>query len=120
MIIVSRWLLAVLVSGMGLFASVGPGYGSDVTEHTITQSEWPEYANGANLSALPQLQDVLKRFEEREDTRLEIRFPGGEAGKNWARQLQHWFVAYGVPSRYLTLAPGSGAPDRLLVILVIR
>jgi len=120
MVVVLRWLLMMVMPAMVLFASVGPGYGSSVIEHTITQSEWPQYANGANLSALPQLRDLLQRFEEREGTRLEIRFPGGEQGNKWARQLQRWFVAYGVPSRYLTLAPGSGAPDRLLVMLVSR
>ncbi len=103
-----------------LLASGQPGLAIEVEEQTIRQDQWPQYANGTSLSNLPQIQRVLTLFDENGGVQIVIRYPGGEAGIAWARQLYNWFVAYGVPSAYLSMEPGSGASDQLLLVLVDR
>lgn len=93
---------------------------NEVFEQSVSKAEWPEFDHGANLASLPQLQQILGRFDERPGTRIEIRYPGGGGGEPWARQVQQWFIAYGVPLAFVDLAPGSGVADLLLIILIQR
>ena len=90
----------------------------EYSELVITRAEWPEYANGANIAALPQVRQVLARFDESGRYRVVVRYPGGESGADWAEQLVHWFVAHGIPGDFLQRELGSGDPDRLLLLLI--
>jgi len=93
-----------------------------VTQHNeiLNHSEWPEYVNGTNIAALPQINQILSRFEEDEKISIEIRYPSGDSGRQWAESLGQWLVTFGVPTRYLELLPGSGAADRLVISLIDR
>ncbi len=93
-----------------------------VSEHNeiLKRSEWPEYVNGTNIAALPQVSQTLKRFEEDEKIIIEIRYPGGDPGRLWAENLGRWLVTFGVPARYLQIFPGSGASDQLVISLIDR
>ena len=95
---------------------------SAVTQYDeiLVQSEWPKYVNGTNIAALPQVSQILRRFEEDEKITIEIHYPGGDSGRQWAENLGRWFVSFGVPARYLELLPGSGAADRLVISLIDR
>jgi hypothetical protein len=98
------------------------GNASAVTRHDeiLVQSEWPEYINGTNIAALPQVNQVLRRFEEDEKITIEIHYPSGDSGRQWAETLGRWLVTFGVPAQYLELLPGSGAADRLVISLIDR
>lgn len=95
---------------------------SAATEYSevIKQSDWPEYENGTNIIALPQISKTLKRFKEDEKISIEIHYPGGEIGKQWAASLSKWLVAYGIPGNYVELLPGSGGSDQLIIQLIDR
>ncbi len=41
-------------------------------------------------------------------------------GIRWGQEMFRWFVAYGVPGKYLQLQLGSGAADQLVLVLVDR
>ncbi len=88
------------------------------TEVVIRKDQWPEFANSSNISELPQVRQVLQRFDETGRYRIIVRYPGGEAGADWAQQLIRWFVAYGVPGEFIGRELGAGGADRLLVLLV--
>ena len=93
-----------------------------ISEHseTISRGQWPEYENGTNVVALPQVQTVLSKFAEHEKVSIEIRYPGGDAGRQWAEALSNWMVSYGVPKQYFILVPGSGGADRIVMVLIDR
>ena len=93
-----------------------------VTQHTeiLTRIEWPEHENGANIIALPQVNQTLRRFDENESISIEIRYPGGDIGRQWAEGLRHWFVSFGVPLEYLSLFPGADSDDKLIISLIDR
>jgi hypothetical protein len=95
---------------------------SAVTRHDeiLVQSEWPEHVNGTNIATLPQVRQILRRFEEDNKIAIEIYHPSGESGRLWAETLGRWFVTFGVPAQYLELLPGSGGADRLVISLIDR
>lgn len=109
------WLLCGLMS---LFSPAALSI--EVTEEIILRAEWPAYVNGASISALPQTQKILRRFDENGKMQLTIRYPSGEQGIAWGRQMLEWFVAYGVPGEFVRLELGSGGADQLVLQLVDR
>ena len=92
----------------------------DEISRTIRWNDWPAYENGSNLLALEQVTTILERFEEHEKVRLEIRYPGGEAGRAWAESCARWLVAFGIPPDAIELLPGSGAADQVVLAIVDR
>ncbi len=91
-----------------------------ISEHTeiLYRGQWPEYVIGANVIALPQVRKILSLYEEDEKTYIEIRYPGGDAGRLWAESVANWLTSYGAPARYMDLFPGSGAADQLVIAFV--
>lgn len=114
-----RVLLSLLVA-FSLSVTSLSAFALETDEQIIRRAEWPTYVNGASVSALPQVRRILSRFDENDRMSIEIYYPGGAQGAEWARQLYNWFVAYGVPTRYLKMELGSGAVDQLRVVLVDR
>ena len=95
-----------------------PAIAVDVNEQVINRSQWPQYVNGSSISTLPQVQQILLQFEETDRFSIIIQYPGGDNGITWARQMYQWFVAYGVPGKYLRMELGSGAPNQLRLMLI--
>ncbi|MDD9857914.1 MAG: hypothetical protein OXU96_07705 [Gammaproteobacteria bacterium] len=89
-------------------------------EQVLPRAQWPQHANGRNVAALPAVAEALRRFEENGKIVIVIRYPGGDSGRQWARELHDWLVGLGVPGRYLELQPGAGAEDRLIVSIIER
>jgi hypothetical protein len=115
--------MAHLVNTLFLLVSLiltSPAFAAEVKEQIIEKNQWPEYVNGINISNLPQVQQVLSGFEENGRIKIIIRYPGGDDGIHWANQMYQWFIAFGVPGQYLSMEPGSGAPDQLLLVLINR
>ena len=114
-----RFLITLLVAFCISVSSL-PALALETDEQIIRRTEWLTYVNGASVSALPQVRRILSRFDENDRISIEIYYPGGVQGTEWARQLYNWFIAYGVPTRYLKMELGSGAVDQLRVVLVDR
>jgi len=90
----------------------------ETREQRINLSEWPQYDNGPNIAALPQVKEIFSGFDEQPGDQIIIRYPGGNEGVKWAEKMRDWFISFGVPASYLKLETGSGASDQLLLILV--
>ena len=43
---------------------------------TLVRHEWPQYVNGTNLLALPQIRNTVARFDEAEEIEIMINYPG--------------------------------------------
>jgi hypothetical protein len=106
-------LVGILVAGFAL-----PSFAIEVDEQIIYRNQWPKYFNGSSVSTLPQVQRILQQFEEAEQFNIVIQYPGGDSGITWARQVYQWFIAYGVPGKYLGMELGSGAADQLRLVLI--
>lgn len=79
----------------------------------ITATEWAQPRSGATLLRQPVLAEVVRQLQERPSAVLEIRYPGGDSGSLWARELQAWLVALGIESARIRAMPGSEAADLL-------
>jgi hypothetical protein len=96
--------------------------GQAVSKHTevLNRSEWPQYENGSNVLALKQITAILGKFEENDKISVEIRYPGGDIGRQWAETLSEWFVTFGIPIAYQELLPGSGSVNSLVIAVIDR
>jgi len=89
-------------------------------EQVLPRAQWPQHTTGRNVAALPAVAEALRRFEENGNMVIVIRYPGGDFGRQWARELHDWLVGLGVPGRYLELQPGAGVEDHLIVSIIER
>jgi hypothetical protein len=119
----TRALILVVCVGisplLGSICQAAPPAGAAVIllELPLFRADWPERRSGKALLALPPVYTLLSTFAENAGQSIIVRYPGGDLGNDWALEFCEWLVAFGVPSGYMTLEPGSGGPDRLLILL---
>ena len=117
-----RLLLAFAMApgfGSGLFAQTDVPAGAPVTllEMPMRYQDWPQRRSAYAVLELDPVRAVLSVFSEEERQNVIIRHPGGDGGNAWALEFREWLVALGVPSHFITLEPGSGGADRLLILV---
>jgi len=103
----------------GLFAQGDVPAGAPVTllEIPLRHQDWPHQRSAHAVLELVPVRAVLSAFSEEEGQIVIVRHPGGDGGNAWALEFREWLVAFGVPSHFITLEPGSGGTDRLLILV---
>jgi hypothetical protein len=89
-----------------------PAFAADTPMH-ITAAEWAQPRSGEVLLRHPALTQAVQGLQANAGAMLEIRYPGGDSGTLWARELQAWLVALGVESARIRLVPGSETADQV-------
>lgn len=84
-------------------------------EQPLKQTEWPAKPTGDAVLNIDVLRDMMDVYLSQEDVMIRIRYPGGDRGSTWARELQSWLIALGVASAHTELAPGSGFVDAIVL-----
>ena len=107
------WALRLVLVGM-LFTVPAS---AENWQSTLELSVWQRHAAEGRLLELDSVRQLLRRFQEREGFAVIVRHPGGDLGSAWAAHFRDRLVAYGIPSAYIELLPGSGALDILHVSL---
>lgn len=79
----------------------------------ISGEEWPAIQRGIQITQYSKLARIVNELDRTPGSSIVILHPGGAAGSNWAADIHDWFVALGVPSRFITMRPGSGVPGAL-------
>ena len=95
-----------------------PVMAEQTTSVTIHAEQWDMPRHGETLIRQPQLRQIVSAWMQHPETRIEIRYPGGEEGELWVRELMDWLIALGVPSASMGSIPGSGAEDVIHLELV--
>jgi len=105
--------------GSDLFSQTDVPTGAPVTllEMPLRYQEWPQRRSAQAVLELDPVRAVLSVFSEEEGQNVIVRYPGGDGGSAWALEFRQWLVALGVPSHFITLEPGSGGADRLLILI---
>ena len=120
---IGRWLLLAFAMafgfGDGLFAQMDVPAGAPVTllEMPLRYQDWPQRRSARAVLELDLVRAVLSVFSEEGGQNVIVRHPGGDGGNAWALEFREWLVALGVPSHFITLEPGSGGSDRLLILV---
>ena len=122
MTISHRLLLAFAIAfgfGGGLFAQTDVPAGAPVTllEMPLRYQDWPQRRSGHAVLELDPVRAVLSIFSEEGGQNVIVRYPGGDGGNAWALEFREWLVALGVPSHFISLEPGSGGANRLLILI---
>ena len=94
-----------------------PTSAQDDVEVTISRSDWPIGATVEAVIAIPQLKFAVQRLTSSENAILIVRYPGGDAGNQWAINVRSRLVSLGIESRHIEIQPGSGIEDTLLIIV---
>jgi hypothetical protein len=85
----------------------------------LSTDDWVRPRNGEAVAEFKALQQAVAAWSAAgSDRTIEIRYPGGEEGSLWARELTDWLVAFGVPSRHIQAAAGSVGRDRIVLIVI--
>lgn len=105
---------------LGLYLLFFYAGGVMATEFSVTLKAelWDMPRHGESLIKQPELGKMVHYWKDQPDQIIEIRYPGGEEGEVWVRELMDWLVALGIPSSAMTHLPGSGAEDLINLVLV--
>lgn len=80
---------------------------------SLSADTWARPRDGLAVATMAPLPEVIAALSARPDSRLLIRYPGGEEGQMWAYELRAWLVSLGLPSARQELLPGSGDAGRI-------
>jgi len=83
----------------------------------ITSVEWARPRSGESLAQMPGLAEAATRLMGTRNSRLVVRYPGGEEGVLWAEELRSWLVALGIASSRIELVPGASRADAIALEL---
>ena len=105
----------------GLSAQIDVPAGAPVTllKMPLWYQDWPQRRSAHAVLELDPVRAVLSVFSEDGSQNIIVRYPGGDGGNAWALEFREWLVALGVPAHFITLEPGSGGTDRLLILVEV-
>lgn len=106
----ATWLPAPLLA---LFVCVWSATAGAV--EFIPLQDWEKVTSAVSVLQLPPLQRVVGKYESGKDMRIVIRYPGGDAGNQWAMELRDWLVSFGISVEDIELEPGSGRPHAIAI-----
>ncbi len=91
---------------------------TELKNYPLYAEQWDIARSGESVLYLPALKQIVNAWLEHRQKKIEIRYPGGEAGELWVHELTDWLVSLGIPSDQLVVIAGSGADDRVNFSLI--
>jgi len=81
---------------------------------SLSAELWARPRSGDSVAAMPAVRESVQALlSAPADSRLVIRYPGGEEGSLWAEELHVWLISLGVDAELMDLRPGSSEPDQI-------
>ena len=111
--------MKIITKAIVLMCLLAPAAKADF-EARLFRYEWPQPVLIESVLSIPQLRRAVNEFGESSDAMLIIRYPGGDAGNEWALEVRDVFISLGIQSSDLVVEPASGEPDSLQIVVVGR
>lgn len=92
-----------------VLVTAAPAWGTEY----ISRDEWPVLKRGIQVTQYARLAGIVNEYDRAPGSHIVVLYPGGQAGESWATEIHDWLVALGIPSREISLRPGSGRPGSL-------
>lgn len=73
----------------------------------LNLNDWAVPKQSSTVLAMPAIQKSMRKIQNNANSRLKIKYPGGDEGTLWASELRSWLVALGLSSKRIDLVPGS-------------
>ena len=86
-------------------------------EWVLSADEWARPRDGKGIVSMPVLKESILAWRGQPDLNLVIHYPGGEEGILWAKELQDWLVALGIPSSHIQTISGHSRKDAVTIEL---
>lgn len=86
-------------------------------EWVLSADEWARPRDGRGIVSMPVLVESIQAWKEQSGLNLVIHYPGGEEGTLWAKELQDWLIALGIPSSHIQTIPGNSRKDAVTIEL---
>jgi hypothetical protein len=83
----------------------------------LSADEWARPRDGEGLTSMPALKKSVHAWGEQSSLKLVIHYPGGEEGILWAKELQDWLIALGIPSSHIQTISGHSRKDAVTIEL---
>lgn len=93
-----------------------PIYASE-QQWVLSADEWARPRDGKGLVSMLVLEQSVQAWSAESNLELVIHYPGGEEGVLWAKELQDWLIALGVPSSNIQIIPGHLRKDAVTIEL---
>ena len=94
----------LILSGFLLIIS-GTSFADNV--ELLHANEWSVPKKATTLLAMPAIKNSMDKMKSNVQSRLQIKYPGGDEGTLWVNELRSWLVALGLSSKRIKLEPGS-------------
>ena len=78
---------------------------------------WDMARHGESLLKIDALSGVVNSWASKQSSKIELRYPGGEAGALWANELRDWLVSLGLPVNRVVLQPGNASDEKITLIV---
>jgi len=85
----------------------------------VTAEQWAIPRHGERIIKMPGLKSLVSLWHQDTEQSIEIRYPGGEDGELWLREMKDWFIALGISSGKIKSIAGSGSKD-IIKLTVIK
>ena len=87
--------------------------------HRLNASQWAMPRTGQRVLQLSPVAAAVRELQSAPaDSRLHVRYAGGDRGTLWARDLESWLIALGIGSDRIELRPGGTDVDTLELTVV--
>jgi hypothetical protein len=89
-------------------------------EWTVSAEEWARPRSGELIAGMSPVLNSVQALLEQPGYRLVLRYPGGEAGVLWAREIRDWLVSLGLSSELVAMEAGNSRDDVVTILLQQR
>jgi len=88
------------------------------TEFQLSAAEWAQPKRAETVMQMPAIKNAINVLNSNSNSRLLIKYPGGEMGVLWASELKGWLISLGLESAIVKVSPGSSRAETIILRVV--
>ena len=81
--------------------------------HILTNQQWNIPRAASSIIEMPAIRSAMHEFQSSKNSKVQIKYPGGDVGTLWAYELRSWLISLGLSENFIELVPGSSNPNQL-------
>ncbi len=100
-----------------IFSTHGISY-AETNTHILTSEQWNIPREASSIIEMPAIRAAMHAFQTNKNSKIMVKYPGGDVGTLWAHELRSWLISLGLSGKYIELVPGSANPDQLELVIL--
>jgi len=86
--------------------------------HILTSEQWNIPREALSIIEMPAIRAAMHEFQSSKNSKILVKYPGGDVGTLWAHELRSWLVSLGLSEKLIELTPGSVNPNQLEIVVL--